>query len=92
MTIKCTQKKLNGMSEFSGALIGDNLASFFSLDCVCLFLHSRFSISFLYNKSKMHLHYFINVILHSFSSLSIPFLQQYLNPTQVSLYNNTCHR
>lgn len=29
MTIKCTQKKLNGMSEFSGALIGDNLASFF---------------------------------------------------------------
>lgn len=52
MTIKCTQKKLNGMSEFSGALIGDNLASFFSLDCVCLFLHSRFSISFYITEIK----------------------------------------
>lgn len=41
MTIKCTQKKLNGMSEFSGALIGDNLASFFSLDCVCLYIFTQ---------------------------------------------------
>lgn len=49
---KMYTKNLNGMSEFSGALIGDNLASFFSLDCVCLFLHSRFSISFLYNRNQ----------------------------------------
>lgn len=37
MTIKCTQKNLNGMSEFSGALIGDNLASFFSGLCLSIF-------------------------------------------------------
>lgn len=49
---KMYTKKLNGMSEFSGALIGDNLASFFSLDRVSLFLHSRFSISFLYNRNQ----------------------------------------
>lgn len=36
----------------------------------------------------MHLHYFINVILHSFSSLSIPFLQQYLNHTIIHVTGN----
>lgn len=44
-------KKLNGMFEFLGVFIGDNLVLFFFLDCVCLFLYSRFFIFFLYNRN-----------------------------------------
>lgn len=39
-------KNLNGMFEFLGVFIGDNLVLFFFLDCVCLFLYSRFFIFF----------------------------------------------